>query len=100
MRKNIRQRERRRKEVAYDDCTLEDSFFRVDWRMKEDPNVDYELLLKGLRACAERSLKPLTTNLDRISKTIKELLEKRTLIPDPNASYTERLVASTSCRKP
>ncbi|KAK6761336.1 hypothetical protein RB195_022410 [Necator americanus] len=54
---------------------------------------------RGLRACAERASKPRTTNLDRISKTTKELVRRRTLRLDPNASHTERLVANTSCRR-
>ncbi|KAK6765287.1 hypothetical protein RB195_025282 [Necator americanus] len=58
------------------------------------------MLLRGLRACAERASKPRTTSLDRISKTTKELLEKRRALKlDPNASHIERLVAKTSCRK-
>ncbi|KAK6728368.1 hypothetical protein RB195_005799 [Necator americanus] len=49
------------------------------------------MLLRGLRACAERASKPHTTNLDRISKTTKELLERRmTLRFDPNASQIDR----------
>ncbi|KAK6763234.1 hypothetical protein RB195_023806 [Necator americanus] len=68
--------------------------------IEEDPNVDYEMLLRGLRACAERASKPLTTNLDRISKTTKELLERRRALRlDLNASYIERLVVYTGCRK-
>ncbi|KAK6760622.1 hypothetical protein RB195_021908 [Necator americanus] len=90
----------RRKEVVYDDCVLEDSLSQGDWHIEEDPNVDYEMLLRGLRACAERASKPRTTNLDRISKTSKELLERRRALRfDPNASHIERLVANTSCRK-
>ncbi|KAK6760623.1 hypothetical protein RB195_021908 [Necator americanus] len=62
-----------------------------DWHIEEDPNVDYEMLLRGLRACAERASKPRTTNLDRISKTSKELLERRRALRfDPNASHIER----------
>ncbi|KAK6748721.1 hypothetical protein RB195_001376 [Necator americanus] len=56
------------------------------------------MLLRGLRPCAERASKPRTTNLDRISKTTKELLERRRALRlDPNASHIERLVAN--CRK-
>ncbi|KAK6735228.1 hypothetical protein RB195_018419 [Necator americanus] len=55
------------------------------------------MLLRGLGACAERASKPRTTNVDRISKTTEELLERRRL--DLNASHIERLVANTSCRK-
>ncbi|KAK6757224.1 hypothetical protein RB195_015197 [Necator americanus] len=55
------------------------------------------MLLRGLRVRAERASKPRTTNLDRISKTTRELLERRRL--DPNASHIERLVANTSSRK-
>ncbi|KAK6757222.1 hypothetical protein RB195_015197 [Necator americanus] len=47
------------------------------------------MLLRGLRVRAERASKPRTTNLDRISKTTRELLERRRL--DPNASHIERL---------
>ncbi|KAK6761152.1 hypothetical protein RB195_022280 [Necator americanus] len=60
-----------------------------DWHIEE--HVDYEMPLRGQRACAERVSKPRTTNLDRISKTTKELLERRrALRPDPNASHVER----------
>ncbi|KAK6733439.1 hypothetical protein RB195_017277 [Necator americanus] len=100
MEKNICYRQRRRKEVVNDDCVLEHSLPQGDWHIEEDPNVDYEMLLRGLRACAERASKPRMTNLDRTSKTTKELLEgRRTLRVDPNASHIERLVANTSCRK-
>ncbi|KAK6743273.1 hypothetical protein RB195_010498 [Necator americanus] len=100
MEKNICYRQRRRKEVVYDDCVLEYSLSQGDWHIEEDPNVDYEKLLRELRACAERASKPRTTNLDRISKTTKELLERRRASRlDSNASHTERLVANTSCRK-
>ncbi|KAK6744624.1 hypothetical protein RB195_011383 [Necator americanus] len=100
MEKNICYRQRRRKEVIYEDCVLEDSLSQGAWHIEEDPNVDYEMLLRGLRGCAERASKPRTTNLDRISKTTKELLERRRALRlDPNASHIERLVANTSCRK-
>ncbi|KAK6763058.1 hypothetical protein RB195_023673 [Necator americanus] len=71
MEKNISTRQRRRKEVVYDDCALEDSLSQDDRHIEEDPNVNYEMLLRGLRTCAERASKPHTTNLDRISKTTK-----------------------------
>ncbi|KAK6743166.1 hypothetical protein RB195_010434 [Necator americanus] len=65
--------------------------FAQNEKDKKDPNVDYEILLRGLRACAERASKPRTTNLDRISKTTKELLERRRALRlDPNASHIER----------
>ncbi|KAK6729518.1 hypothetical protein RB195_006519 [Necator americanus] len=100
MEKNICYQQRRKKDVDYDDCVLENSLSQGDWHIEEDPNVDYEMLLRGLRACAERASKPRTTNLDRISKTTKELLgRRRALRFDPNASHIERLVANTSCRK-
>ncbi|KAK6735830.1 hypothetical protein RB195_018838 [Necator americanus] len=86
MEKNICYRQRGRKEVVYEDCVLEDSLSQGDWHIEEDLNVDYEMLLRGLRACAERASKPRTTNLDRIWKTTEELLgRRRTLRLDPNA---------------
>ncbi|KAK6742576.1 hypothetical protein RB195_010063 [Necator americanus] len=49
------------------------------------------MLLRGSQACAERASKPRTTNLDRISKTTKELLERRRALRlDPNALHIER----------
>ncbi|KAK6757840.1 hypothetical protein RB195_015578 [Necator americanus] len=97
---NICYRQRRRKEVVYDDCVLEDSLSQGDWHIEEDPNVHYEMLLGGLRACTEHASRPRTINLDRISKTNKALLERRRALRlDPNASHIERLVANTSCRK-
>ncbi|KAK6749694.1 hypothetical protein RB195_001979 [Necator americanus] len=99
MEKNICH-QRRRKEVVYDDCVLEDSLPQGDWNIEEDPNVDYEVLLRGLRTCAERASKPRTTSLERISMSTKDLLERRRpLRLDPNASHIERLVGNTNCRK-
>ncbi|KAK6751754.1 hypothetical protein RB195_003276 [Necator americanus] len=63
MEKNICYRQRKRKEV------VEDSLSQGDWHIEEDPNVDYEMLLRGLRACAERASKPRTTKLDLTWKT-------------------------------
>ncbi|KAK6727234.1 hypothetical protein RB195_005131 [Necator americanus] len=61
MEKNICYRQRRRKEVVYDDCVLEDSLSQGDWHIEEEnQNVDYEMLLRGLRACAGRASKPRT----------------------------------------
>ncbi|KAK6737230.1 hypothetical protein RB195_019739 [Necator americanus] len=86
MGKNICYRQRRRKVVVHDDCVLEDFLYQGDSYIEEEPNVDYETLLRGLRACAERVSKLRKTNLDRISKTTKELLERRgTLSLGPNA---------------
>ncbi|KAK6729880.1 hypothetical protein RB195_006747 [Necator americanus] len=95
MEKNICYRQQRRKEVVYDDCILEVSLPQGDWHIEEDPNVDYEMLLRGLRACAERVSMLPTTNLDRVSKATKELLERRTLRLDPNASHIERPIIPT-----
>ncbi|KAK6741073.1 hypothetical protein RB195_009121 [Necator americanus] len=102
MEKNICYRQRRRKEVVYDDCVLEDSLSQGDWHIEEDPNVDDEMLLRGLRACAERASKSRTTNLDRISKTTKELLERRrTSRLDPNAlsEAAQRRTSLKKCRR-
>ncbi|KAK6760837.1 hypothetical protein RB195_022051 [Necator americanus] len=49
------------------------------------------LVLRGLQVCAECASKPRLINLDRISKTTKELLgRRRALRLDPNASHIER----------
>ncbi|KAK6735294.1 hypothetical protein RB195_018470 [Necator americanus] len=49
------------------------------------------MLLRGLQACAERASMSRATNLDRISKAIKEFFERRrTLRLDPNAPHIER----------
>ncbi|KAK6734160.1 hypothetical protein RB195_017749 [Necator americanus] len=83
-----------------DDYVFEDSLSQSDWHIEKGANVDCEKLLRGLRACAECASKLRTTNLERISKTTKELLERRkTLKIDPNAWHIEPLVANTSCRK-
>ncbi|KAK6736282.1 hypothetical protein RB195_019138 [Necator americanus] len=86
--KNICYRQRRGKEVVYDDCVLEVTLSQDDWHIEEDPKVDNKMLLRGLRACGERASKPRTKNFDRISKTTKELLERRRALRlDPNASH-------------
>ncbi|KAK6764516.1 hypothetical protein RB195_024729 [Necator americanus] len=96
MEKKICYRQRRRKEVVYDDSVLEDSLSQGDWHIEENANVDYEILLRGLRTCAERASKLRTTNLDRISKTTKELLERRRASRlEPNASHIERTIIPT-----
>ncbi|KAK6726724.1 hypothetical protein RB195_004815 [Necator americanus] len=87
-------------ESELDEELKEDSLSQGDWHIEEDSNVDYEVLLRGFRACAERASKQRTTNLDRISKTTKELLERRRALRlDPNASHIERLAPNNSCRE-
>ncbi|KAK6740800.1 hypothetical protein RB195_008946 [Necator americanus] len=94
-------RQRRGKEVIYDDCVLKDSLSLVSWHIEEGPKVEYEKLLRGLRDCADRASKPGTTKFDRISKTTKELFERRRALRrfDPNAPHIERLLANTRSRK-
>ncbi|KAK6736838.1 hypothetical protein RB195_019498 [Necator americanus] len=50
MGKNTCYRQRWRKEIVYDDCVLEDFLSQGGCHIEEDPNVDYEMLLRGLRA--------------------------------------------------
>ena len=55
--------------------------------------------MKGLRACGECASTTRARNSERISKTTKELLERRrALRQDPNATHIERVVANASCR--
>ncbi|CAJ0609577.1 unnamed protein product [Cylicocyclus nassatus] len=66
---------------------------------EEDPTYDYDRLLKGLRACGECASVTSEKNLERISKTTRELLERRRFLrQDPNATHLERLIANASCR--
>ncbi|KAJ1347690.1 hypothetical protein KIN20_002817 [Parelaphostrongylus tenuis] len=70
-----------------------------DWQIKYDPTEDYELLVGGLKGCAD--LAPLTQprRADQVSSTMKELLEKRRKLKlDPNATHLARLISNTSCR--
>ncbi|KAK6728481.1 hypothetical protein RB195_005864 [Necator americanus] len=91
---------KKKRSCIYDNCVLEDSLPQGDWHIEEDPKVDFEILLRELRACAERASKPRTASLDRISETTKELLERKMALRlDPNVSQIDRLLASTSCRK-
>ncbi|KAK6730562.1 hypothetical protein RB195_007180 [Necator americanus] len=73
MEKNICYRQRRRKEVVYDDLE------------------DYETVL-SLEAAHDK----LGSNFDKHHVLLER---RRTLRLDPNASHIERLVANTSCRK-
>ncbi|KAK6766568.1 hypothetical protein RB195_026073 [Necator americanus] len=53
--------------------------------------MEENICYRGLRACAEPASKPHTTNLDRISKTTWELLERRRALRlDPSASHIGR----------
>ncbi len=89
----------RRKNVVYDGNTLEELISSCDWPIEEDPTNDYDRLLKGLRACGECASVTFEKNSERISKTTKEVLERRrTLRQDPNATHLEQLIANTSCR--
>ena len=89
----------RRKEVVYDGNRLEELISSCDWPIEEDPTYDYDRLLKGLQACGECASVTSEKNLDRITKTTKELLERRRLLrQDPNATHLERLKANASCR--
>ncbi|KAK6760373.1 hypothetical protein RB195_021735 [Necator americanus] len=97
MEKNICYQQRRRKEVVYDDCTIEDSLSQGDWHIEEDPNVDYDMLLRGLQTCADRVSKPRTTNLDRISKTTKELLERRRA--EDLSNYRQKKILESAQRR-
>ncbi|KAK6749261.1 hypothetical protein RB195_001704 [Necator americanus] len=48
-RRNTKSCSRRgKKEVVFCDCVLEDSLSKGDWHIEEDPNVDYDLLLRRL----------------------------------------------------
>ncbi len=97
--RKICHRSPRRKDVVYDGQRLEELLSCCEWPIEEDPTKDYELLLKGLEACGYCASTTRARNLDRISNTTKELLERRrSLRLDPNASHLERLVANTSCR--
>ncbi|KAK6748890.1 hypothetical protein RB195_001485 [Necator americanus] len=79
--KNICYRQRRRKEVVYDDCVLEDSLSQED----------YEPVLNVPRSRAR-----LGSNFEDHQGVVER---RRTLRLDPNALHIERLVANTSCRK-
>ncbi|KAK6734153.1 hypothetical protein RB195_017745 [Necator americanus] len=39
--------------VYYDDTVFENSLSQGDWHIEEDPNVDYEMVLRGLRVGAK-----------------------------------------------
>ncbi|WKX93957.1 hypothetical protein Q1695_011319 [Nippostrongylus brasiliensis] len=98
--KNTCHRPKGRKQAVFDEDLLNDALSLYDWRVAEDPTEDYELLLKGLRTCADAASLSLSSRNARISSNTKALLEKRrSLRMDPNATHLERLVANTSCRK-
>ncbi|VDM61355.1 unnamed protein product [Angiostrongylus costaricensis] len=68
--------------------------------MKENPTEDYELLVEGLKSCAEFVSVLQARRSDRISITTKELLEKRSKLNlDPNATRLAWLVISADCRR-
>ncbi|VDL81183.1 unnamed protein product [Nippostrongylus brasiliensis] len=51
--KNTWHRPKGRKQAVFDEDLLNDALSLYDWRVAEDPTEDYELLLKGLRTCAD-----------------------------------------------
>ncbi|VDL77230.1 unnamed protein product [Nippostrongylus brasiliensis] len=91
--KNICHRPKGRKQAVFDEDLLNDAISLYDWRVAEDPTEDYELLLKGLRTCADAASLSLSSRNASIPSNTKALLEKRrSLKMDPNATHLKRLV--------
>ncbi|KAK6757292.1 hypothetical protein RB195_015239 [Necator americanus] len=63
-----------------------DSLSQGDWHIEQELNEDYEMLLRGLRACVEHASKPRTTNSD-FEDHQGVVGKKKTLRLDPNASH-------------
>ena len=53
MEKNTCHRPNGRKKVTLDEDLLNEALPHYDRRVVEDPTEDYELLLRGLRSCAD-----------------------------------------------
>ncbi|KAK6744546.1 hypothetical protein RB195_011334 [Necator americanus] len=51
MKKNIFYRQRRREEVVYDDCIVEDFLSKGDRHIEEDPSVNYDLRKRTASLC-------------------------------------------------
>ncbi|VDL66659.1 unnamed protein product [Nippostrongylus brasiliensis] len=75
--KNTHCRPKERKQAVFDEDLLNDVLSSYDWRVAEDLIEDYELLLKGLRMCADAASLSLSRRNDRISSNTKVLLEER-----------------------
>ncbi|CAJ0588207.1 unnamed protein product [Cylicocyclus nassatus] len=77
---------------------LEELISSCDWPIEEEPTYDYDRLLKGLRACGECASVTSEKNVERMSKTTKEMLERRRFLrQDPNATHLEQLITNASC---
>ncbi|VDM63633.1 unnamed protein product [Angiostrongylus costaricensis] len=86
--KNSLHRPRRKSLAVYDENILNETLRKRDWLIKGDPTEDYELLVEGLKSCAELASVPHARS-DRISITTKELLEKRRKLRlDPTATQS------------
>ncbi|VDM60420.1 unnamed protein product [Angiostrongylus costaricensis] len=86
--------------VVYDENTLNEVLSKCDWQINEDLTEDYELLVEGLKSCAELASVPQARRSDRISITTKGLLEKeRKQKLDPTAARLKWLVINASCRR-
>ncbi|VDM76271.1 unnamed protein product [Strongylus vulgaris] len=59
--KKICHRVEGRREVEYDGVRLEELLTICDWPTEEDPTKDYDLLLRGLKACGENASTPQKT---------------------------------------
>ncbi|KAJ1350022.1 hypothetical protein KIN20_005722 [Parelaphostrongylus tenuis] len=72
-----------------------------DWQIKKDPTENYELIVKGLKSCAEFALiTPTIPHLYRISTTTKEMLEKRRKLRlDPDVTHLVRVIRNFCCRR-
>ncbi|KAK6734965.1 hypothetical protein RB195_018269 [Necator americanus] len=99
MEKNICYRQRRRKEVVYDDCVLEDSSSQGDWYIEEDPNVDYEMLLRGLRAWAERASKPPHDKLGSNFEDHQGIVGEKKGFEDYLLKYRQRKILEAAQRR-
>ncbi|VDM56862.1 unnamed protein product [Angiostrongylus costaricensis] len=85
--KNSLHRPRGKSLAVYDENILNEVLSKRDWQIKDDLTEDYELLVEGLKGCAEFASVPQARRSDRMSITTKGLLEKRRKLKlDPTAT--------------
>ncbi|KAJ1348705.1 hypothetical protein KIN20_004069 [Parelaphostrongylus tenuis] len=98
--RNSCHRPRRSRQTVYDENILDKILSDHDWQIKDDLTEDNELLVEGLKRCADLASLTQPSRGDRIPSTTRELLEKRRKLKlDLNATHLARLISNTSPRR-
>ncbi|KAJ1363021.1 hypothetical protein KIN20_022770 [Parelaphostrongylus tenuis] len=73
--RNLYNQSRRSRQTLYEEDILDEILSNHDWQIKDDSIEGYELLVGGLKRCADVASVVQFRTADRIPSTTKELLK-------------------------